>query len=177
MSAVQETWVRSEGQEDPLEKGMAIHSSILAGRIPWTEEAGGLQCMESQKVRHDWVTNTFTFILMLKTLQWISTLLRVTAKSLKRLSRTKESSTQWRLSPPPLLTVSLASLSFPALQKLQLPTYAWNRQQVFNLRAFALALCSPWHAFPRYAITSWFASFRIFLTSYTFRALFPDQPS
>ena len=40
---VQETWVRSLGQEDPLEKGMATHSSILAWRIPWTEEAGGLQ--------------------------------------------------------------------------------------------------------------------------------------
>ena len=40
-SAVQETWVRSQGQEDPLEKEMATHSSILAGRIPWTEEPGG----------------------------------------------------------------------------------------------------------------------------------------
>ena len=41
--AVQETWVRFLGWEDPLEKGMATHSSILAWRIPWTEEAGGLQ--------------------------------------------------------------------------------------------------------------------------------------
>ena len=48
------------GQEDPPEKGMATHSSILAGRIPWTEEPGGLQSMGSQRVRHNWVTNTFT---------------------------------------------------------------------------------------------------------------------
>ena len=47
-----ETWVRSLGQEDPLEKGMATHSSILAWRIPWTEEPGGLQSMGSQRVRH-----------------------------------------------------------------------------------------------------------------------------
>ena len=56
--AMQETWVRSLGQEDPLEKEMAIHSSILTWRIPWTEEPGGLQSTRSQRVRHDWVTNT-----------------------------------------------------------------------------------------------------------------------
>ena len=43
LPAMQETWVQSLGQEDPLEKGMAIHSSILAWRISWTEEPGGLQ--------------------------------------------------------------------------------------------------------------------------------------
>ena len=46
--AIQETWVQSMGQEDPLEKRMATHSSILAWRIPWTEEPGKLQCMGSQ---------------------------------------------------------------------------------------------------------------------------------
>ena len=50
LSAVQETQVRSLGWEDPLEKGMATHSSILAWRIPWTEEPGGLQSMGSQRV-------------------------------------------------------------------------------------------------------------------------------
>ena len=49
LSAVQETWVRSLGGEDPLEKGMATHSSILAWRISWTEEPGGLQSMGSQR--------------------------------------------------------------------------------------------------------------------------------
>ena len=51
--AMQEAWVRSLSQEDPLEKGIAIHSSIHGWRIPWTEEPGGLQSMGSQKVRHN----------------------------------------------------------------------------------------------------------------------------
>ena len=51
--AMQETQVPSLGQEDPLEKEMATHSSILAWEIPWTEESGGLQSMGSQRVRHD----------------------------------------------------------------------------------------------------------------------------
>ena len=53
LSAMQETQVQSLGREDPLEKGMATHSSILDWRIPWTEEPGGLQSMGSQRVRHD----------------------------------------------------------------------------------------------------------------------------
>ena len=57
LPAMQETRVRSLGQENPLEKGMETHSSILAWGIPWTEEPGGLQSMGSQKVGHDWVTN------------------------------------------------------------------------------------------------------------------------
>ena len=48
-----ETWVRSLGREDPLEKEMVTHSSILAWRIPWTEKAGRLQSMGSQRVGHD----------------------------------------------------------------------------------------------------------------------------
>ena len=51
-STVQETWILFPGQEDPLEKGMATHSSIIAWRIPWTEEPGVLQPMGSQKVGH-----------------------------------------------------------------------------------------------------------------------------
>ena len=53
MPAVQETRVRSLGLEDPLEKEMVIHSSILAWRVPWTEEPGGLQSMRSQRAGHD----------------------------------------------------------------------------------------------------------------------------
>ena len=53
LPAMQETWVRSLGQEDPLEKEMATHSSILAWRNPWTEEPGGLQSMGSQRDGHD----------------------------------------------------------------------------------------------------------------------------
>jgi len=50
---MQEIQVQSLGQEDPLEKGMATHSTILAWKIPWTEESGRLQSMGSQRVRHD----------------------------------------------------------------------------------------------------------------------------
>ena len=53
LSAEQETKVRSLGQEDPLERGMATHSSILAWRTLWTEEPGGLQSMGSQRAGHD----------------------------------------------------------------------------------------------------------------------------
>ena len=51
--AMRETWVRSLGWEDPLEKEMATHSGILAWRIPWTEEPDGLQSTGSQRVGHD----------------------------------------------------------------------------------------------------------------------------
>ena len=54
------TWVWSLGQEDPLEEGMTTHSSILAGRIPWTEEPGGLQSMGSHRVGHDWSDRAHT---------------------------------------------------------------------------------------------------------------------
>ena len=53
-----ETQVHSLGQEDPLEKELATHSSILAWRITWTEEPSELESMESQRVGHDWATNT-----------------------------------------------------------------------------------------------------------------------
>ena len=53
---MQETWARSLGWEDPLEKGMTTHSSIFTWRIPWTEEPGGLQSIGSQRVEHDQVT-------------------------------------------------------------------------------------------------------------------------
>ena len=58
LPAMWETWVQSLGQEDPLQKGMAIHSSILIWRIPGTEEPDGLQSMGSQRVGHNWATNT-----------------------------------------------------------------------------------------------------------------------
>ena len=53
LPAMQETWVRSLGREDPLEKKTATHSSFLAWSIPWTEEPGGLQSMGSQGVGHN----------------------------------------------------------------------------------------------------------------------------
>ena len=53
LSTMRETWVRSLGREDPLEKEMAIYSSTIAWKIPWTEEPGRLQSMGSQRVGHD----------------------------------------------------------------------------------------------------------------------------
>ena len=60
LPAAWETWVQSLGQEDPLEKRMATHSSTLAWRVPWTGQSGGLESMGSQRARYNWVANTFT---------------------------------------------------------------------------------------------------------------------
>ena len=57
LPAMQETWVRSLGQEDPLEKEMATHSSTPAWKIPWTEKPGRLQSMGSRRAGHNWVTS------------------------------------------------------------------------------------------------------------------------
>ena len=57
LPAMQDTWVQSLGQEDPLEKEMATHFSILAWRIPWMEEPSRLQSKRSQRVRHNWATS------------------------------------------------------------------------------------------------------------------------
>ena len=61
LPAMREAWIRSLDWEDLLEKGMAIHSSILAGKIPCTKESGGLQSMGLQRIRHGCVTNIFAF--------------------------------------------------------------------------------------------------------------------
>ena len=76
LSTMQETWVRSLGREDPLEKEMAIHSSTIAWKIPWTEEPGRLQSMGSQRVGRDGATSLTSYI------TWASLL----AQRLKRLS-------------------------------------------------------------------------------------------
>ena len=65
LHVIQETQVWSPSQEDPPEKGMVTHSSFLAWRIPWTEEPGRLQSMESQRVGHVWATNTLIVIIIL----------------------------------------------------------------------------------------------------------------
>ena len=60
---MQETWAWSLGWEDPLEKGMATHSSVLAWKIPWTEEPGGIQSTGSQRDKYNWTTKPFTVTL------------------------------------------------------------------------------------------------------------------
>ena len=72
LSTVRETWVQSLGWEDPLEKEMAIHSSTIAWRIPWTEEPGRLQSMGSQRVRIQLSDFTFTFHVILSKLASVS---------------------------------------------------------------------------------------------------------
>ena len=62
LPAVQETWVWSLGQEDPLDKEMPTHSTTLAWKIPWMEEPGRLQSMGSQRVGHDWATSLVTIL-------------------------------------------------------------------------------------------------------------------
>ena len=69
LPAVQETQVWSLGWEDPLEKEMVTHSSILAWKISWTEEPGGLQFMGLQRIRHNWETNTYLLTSPAKT--WV----------------------------------------------------------------------------------------------------------
>ena len=69
LPVIQETWVRSLGQEDPVEEEMAIHSSILAWKIPWKEEPGGLQSMGLQRVGHDWATSLSFFLSLLDILR------------------------------------------------------------------------------------------------------------
>ena len=63
LPAIQEAWVRSLGQEDPLEKRMATHCSIIAWKIPRTEKPVRLQSMGSQRVGYDWATNTLTSVI------------------------------------------------------------------------------------------------------------------
>ena len=73
---MQETWARSLGREDSLEKEMATHSSVLAWRIPWMEKPSRLLCMESQRVGHDWATSVSTFLWGKRWWGWWEWLLR-----------------------------------------------------------------------------------------------------
>ena len=67
LPSMQEMWIWSLGWGEPLEKEMAIHSSILAWRIPWSEDPSRLQSTGSQRTGHDWVTNTHTYHILSKT--------------------------------------------------------------------------------------------------------------
>ena len=96
LPVVQETWVQFLGQEDPLEKEMATHSSILAWKIPWTEEPGGLQSMGLQTVGHDRATNTFTGL----TFQDSKELISLTRLSLHWATSTKFRKEENCISPP-----------------------------------------------------------------------------
>ena len=81
LPAMQETWVQSLGQEDPLEKEMATHSSTLDWKIPWTEEPGRLQTMGSLRVGHDWATSLSLFTFMHWRRKWQPTLVFLPGES------------------------------------------------------------------------------------------------
>ena len=107
LPAMQETRVQFLGWEDPLEKEMAIHSSTLAWKIPWTEEPDRLQSMGSQRVRHDWATSlSFPFtrahVFMITTHPWNPSelshglySLEVKWSEVKSLSRVRLFATPW----------------------------------------------------------------------------------
>ena len=90
---MQETQVRSLGWEVPLEKEMATHSSILAWRIPWMEEPGGLQSMGSQRVGHDWASShpftSFHFLFKWSEVKWVKW------SEVKSLSHVRLSAIPW----------------------------------------------------------------------------------
>ena len=77
LPAMQDTWVQSLGWEDTLENEMATHSSILAWRIPWIEEPCRLPSTGSQRVRHDWITNTFSFHTLIWHHFWVNYMLPI----------------------------------------------------------------------------------------------------
>ena len=99
LSTMQETQVRSLGREDALGKETATHSSLLAWRIPWTEQPGGLQSRGSQRAGHDWVTNTHISYLAASRNQQSPVLMEQTLdtfKSFPRSSRFSSTSQKWR---------------------------------------------------------------------------------
>ena len=84
LPAMWETQVWSTGWKDPLKKGMATHSSILAWRIPWTEEPGGLQSMVSQRVGHDWQTDISFHFIYVYIINILFSLIRLAATEIMR---------------------------------------------------------------------------------------------
>ena len=96
-----ETWVWSLGWKDPLEKGKATSSSILAWRIPWTEEPGGLQSMRSQRVGHGWATFTHSSCILFCWNFWVNFLLLLYERRILGAS-----DCQWLTSPDLLSFIS-----------------------------------------------------------------------
>ena len=132
---MQETWVRSLGQEDPLEKWTAIYSSILACRIPWREEHGGLWSMRSQSVRHNWATNPFQRTHTHKT--WLNLVHTYKHSSVHLLSSVQLFATPWT-------AAHQASLSITnSLSLLKLMSF------VSLMPSNHLTLCCPFSSCPQ----------------------------
>ena len=110
---MQQTWVWPLGWEDPLEKGMATCSSMLAWKIPWTEEPARLQSMGSKRVGHDWATNTLIFLLrfilygtLCTSWTWVTVYFSMLGKFLTIISSNKISSKLFKQT----LSISLLGL-------------------------------------------------------------------
>ena len=110
LPVMRETWVRSLGRDDPLEKEMATHSSILAWKIPWTEEPGRLQSMGLQRVRHDWATE-----LNINIYQWNTVDAKVTWRRQFDFCSMTDVKRAWELFSPIPRVVFLFCLWFPLL--------------------------------------------------------------
>ena len=127
--AMQGTQVWSLRQEYPLEKEMATHSSILVWRIPWTEEPGKLQSMGSQRVRHDWMTDTYIYVHIYMHIHFISILTQRYTRSVMRLQ-------EWAVLHKMNHIMGLAA-SCP-----------WSWWEVHTLLTFTWALCSTFIFLP-----------------------------
>ena len=108
LPTVWENWVRSLGQEDPLEKEMATHSSTLAWKIPWTEECSRLQAMGSQRVGHDWMTSLHFFYTLNEDCHLMWTLFKINVLSLRwRLNATETRFRKWMFCLPCVSVLSM----------------------------------------------------------------------
>ena len=135
LPAVQETWVPSLGREDPLEEGMAIHSSTLAWKIPWVEEPGRLQSMGSQRVGHYWATSLSLFTFMRWRRTWQPTPVFLPGESQGRgslVAAVYGVGHDWRDSAAAAANGLRASLvvqmekNLPAMQETWVPSLGWE---------------------------------------------------
>ena len=140
---MRETWVQSLGQEDPLEKEMATHSSPLAWRIPWMEEPGGLQSMGLQRVGHDWATSLSLFAIRVGSSVYLRLLIFLLAilipawassspafhmmYSAYKLNKQGDNIQPW-LTPFPILNQSVVPC--PVLPVALWPAYRFLRSQI-----------------------------------------------
>ena len=117
LPAMLETWVWSLGQEDPLEEGMTLHSSILGWRTPWTQEPGGLQSMRSKRVAPDRATNTH-FHLTLSAPFFLLSFCAHLTRSVRRSSKRVSKMTKTALTRSPVTSEFLNPKLSPDLRKL-----------------------------------------------------------
>ena len=142
MQEMQETWVWSLGREDPLEKEMPTHSSILAWRISWTEELGGLPSMQWQRVGHNWVTEhehemTFHMRSCVRMMNWLRANKALASES---QSQAKGSNCSHFCIPHPMICFPCSLLQSTSLELTESKQMTWPRRHV------TLEVSSPLYA-------------------------------